>query len=48
MSKRIQQLGNWVRPKKFRKNPNRGRVYSVAGIAPTVFNFAGGGVTASG
>ena len=38
---KILQIGNLSKSK--RKNPNKGRVYSVKGIAPTVYNFAGGG-----
>ena len=39
--KKIRQIGNFVKAK--RNNPNRGRVYSTTGVAPTIYNFAGGG-----
>jgi hypothetical protein len=39
--KKILQIGNFVKAK--RNNPNRGRVYSTTGVAPTIYNFAGGG-----
>lgn len=38
---RIIQIGN-CRPTKTRKNPNQGRVYNTAGIAPTIQCYGGG------
>ncbi len=41
---RIIQVGNIVDDEHILfKNPQRGRVYSVDGIAPTVCSFSGGG-----
>ena len=37
----IRQIANLTITK--RENPNRNRVYDQHGIAPTVYNFAGGG-----
>ena len=37
----IRQIANLTITK--RENPNRNRVYDPHGIAPTVYNFAGGG-----
>lgn len=39
---RVIQLVN-IRPDVRFKNSHRGRVYSMYGIAPTIFNYAGGG-----
>lgn len=38
----IIQLGNLVADSHF-DNPHRGRVYAIHGIAPTVYNYSGGG-----
>ena len=41
---KIIQVGNIVDDADVHfKNPQRGRVYSIEGIAPTVCNFSGGG-----
>lgn len=37
----IRQIANLTITK--RENPNRNRVYDPHGIAPTIYNFAGGG-----
>lgn len=38
----IIQIGN-LYPEAHFTNTHRGRVYSIRGIAPTVYNYAGGG-----
>ena len=40
---KVIQVGNHVEPKGF-NNPQRGRVYSALGVAPTVNTCGGGGL----
>lgn len=41
---RVIQIGNIIDDTNIGfKNPQRGRVYSIEGIAPTVCNYSGGG-----
>lgn len=39
---KVIQIGNLIRTKN-RDNPQRGRVYSVYGISPTIYMYGGGG-----
>lgn len=43
MTDRVIQIGNIVGHIKAFDNPQRGRLYDISGISPTVCNFAGGG-----
>lgn len=44
MNVKVIQIGNIVDDTNIGfKNPQRGRVYSIEGLAPTIYNFSGGG-----
>lgn len=40
---RVLQIGNLIKTKN-RDNPQRGRVYSLAGLSPTIYMYNGGGL----
>ena len=40
---RVIQVGNILNNEVGFKNPQRGRVYSIEGISPTIYDFSGGG-----
>ena len=43
MTNNIKQIGNIVKTGNF-KNPQRGRIYSINGISPSLNTVAGGGL----